>query len=105
MKFIITESKLNSIVSMYLDNQDFKKIFYGTNVYFVNSEKDEYAQIKFNYTSKWCTISRGLMDEVANFFSLTNIDSISSIDEWVKNKLDDNPRTVDVEREIIVRYF
>ena len=44
-------------------------------------------------------------DEVANFFSLTNIDSISSIDEWVKNKVDDNPRTVDVEREIIVRYF
>lgn len=105
MKYLITESKLNSIVFMYLDNQDFNKIFYGTNVYFVNSENDELAQIKFNYTSKWCTISRGLMDEVANFFSLTNIDSISSIDEWVKNKLDDNPRTVDVEREIIVRYF
>jgi hypothetical protein len=105
MKYLITESKLNNIVSKYLDNQDFKKISYGTNFYFVNSENDELAQIKFNYNSKWCTISRGLMSEVANFFSLTNIDSISTIDEWVKNKLDDNPQAVHVENEIIVRYF
>ena len=105
MKYIITESKLNSIVFMYLDNQDFKKIFYGTNVYFVNSENDELAQIKFNYTSKWCTISRGLMYEVANFFSLTNIDSISVTADWAKSKLGGDFRTVDVEREIIVRYF
>jgi hypothetical protein len=45
------------------------------------------------------------MSEVANFFSLTNIDSISAIDEWVKDKLDDNPQAVHVENEIIVRYF
>ena len=105
MKFLITESKLDSVILQYLDNQDFKNVFYGHNVYFVNSEKDEYAQIKFNYTSKWCTISRELMNEVASFFSLSNIDAISSIAGWVKNKLDDDTQAVHVESEIIVHYF
>ena len=105
MKFLITESKLNSIVSMYLDNQDFKKIFYGKNVYFVNSEKDEYAQIKFNYTSKWCTISFGLMNEVANFFSLDSGNSISLINKWAENKLGEDSMMIHVETDLIVHYF
>ena len=105
MKFIITESQKDKAIFKYLDNQDLVVIGYGDNLYFVNSEEDEFAKIKFNDISKWCTIGRDLMNEIASFFSLTNIDSISVIADWVKSKLGEDFRTVDVEREIIVRYF
>jgi hypothetical protein len=105
MKLVITESQKDKAVFKYLDNQDLVVIGYGENLYFVNSEEDEFAQIKFNDRSKWCTISRDLMNEVASFFSLTNIESISVIADWVKSKLGEDFRAVDVYGEIIVQYF
>ena len=105
MKYLITESQKDKAIFKYLDNQDLVVIGYGDNLYFVNSEEDEFAKIKFNAISQWCTIGRDLMNEIASFFSLTNIDSISVIADWVKSKLGEDFRTVDVEREIIVRYF
>jgi len=105
MKYLITESQFDKVIFKYLDNQDFKNVFYGHNIYFVNSKEDEYAQIKFNYTSKWCTVSEELMNEVSNFFSLINADSISAINKWVENKLGEEFSTSNVERNIIVHYF
>ena len=68
MKYLITESQINKVIFKYLDNQDFVYMEYGINCYFLNSEKDEYAQIKLN--SHRCTIDRKLMTEIASFFSL-----------------------------------
>ena len=45
MKYLITESQFDSILFKYLNNQDFIQIKKGNNIYFVNSEDDEYAQI------------------------------------------------------------
>jgi hypothetical protein len=103
MKYLITDSQLNKIIFKYLDNQDFIRIKYGVNDFFVNSEKDEYAQIKFN--SHRCTIDRKLMTEIASFFSLKNIDSLSSIAKWVESKTGTNYMTVEAESDIIVYYF
>ena len=33
MKYLITESQIDNIVSMYLDNQDFVHIGYGENIF------------------------------------------------------------------------
>jgi hypothetical protein len=76
---------------------------YGINGYFLNSEKDEYAQIKLN--SHRCTIDRKLMTEIASFFSLDNFDSLSSIAKWVESKTGTHYITVGVESDIIVYYF
>jgi hypothetical protein len=76
---------------------------YGINGYFLNSEKDEYAQIKLN--SHRCTIDRKLMTEIASFFSLDNFDSLSSIAKWVESKTGTHYITVEVESDIIVYYF
>jgi hypothetical protein len=103
MKYIVNETQINKIVSKYLDNQDFVYMEYGINGYFLNSKNDEYAQIRFN--SYWCTIDRKLMTEVASFFSLGNVDSLSAIAKWVESKTGTRYGAVDAQSDIIVYYF
>ena len=105
MKYLITESKLEKVIFRYLDNQDLIRVEYGNNIYFVNSENDEYAQIRYDKLDGWCTIERKLMKEIADLFSLDNNNSISVIAEWIESKTGLHYRTVDVAHNMIVRYF
>jgi hypothetical protein len=85
MKYLITESQLDRVIFRYLDNQDFIQIKIGLLTYFVNSEDDEYAQIKNGNFG--CVISPELIKEISSFFSLDESDSKSSIGRWVGNTL------------------
>ena len=87
MKFIITESKLENIIFKYLDNQDFVKIDKGENIYFVNSENDKLAQIKFNKSNGRCFINYDLVKEISSFFSMKESDSEQVIGRWVESTL------------------
>jgi DNA polymerase III sliding clamp (beta) subunit (PCNA family) len=101
MKFIITESKLDSIVFKYLDNQDFVVIKMKNRLYYVNSEDDEYAQVRYHPKDRWCTIHYDLADEVSKFFSLDYEDSINVINKWVENKLGIKSTNVEVASPIV----
>jgi hypothetical protein len=85
MKYIITESQLDKAIFKYLDNQDFIQINKGESIYFVNSEGDEYAQIRYAISDGWCFINENLLEEVSSFFSLE--DSNEVIGGWVENTL------------------
>jgi hypothetical protein len=85
MKYLITESQLDRTIFRYLDNQDFIQIKKDLLTYFVNSENDEYAQIKNGNFG--CVISPELVEEISSFFSLNKSDSESSIGRWVGNTL------------------
>ena len=85
MKYIITESQLDKAIFLYLNNQDFIQIEKGTSIYFVNSEGDEYAQIKYFKTHGWCVIYLDLVKEISSFFSLKNSDSRKIISKWFEN--------------------
>jgi len=87
MKFIITESKLENIIFKYLDNQDFVKIDKGENIYFVNSEGDEIAMIRFIKNDGWCYINYDLVKEISSFFSIKESDSEQVIGRWVESTL------------------
>jgi len=87
MKYKITDSQLESVIFLYLDNQDFIPIEKGDNIYFVNSEGDEYAQIRYNKDDGWCYIHYKLVDEISSFFSLGESDSEQVIGRWVENVL------------------
>ena len=87
MKFIITESKMESIVFKYLDNQDFIKIEGSNDFYFLNSVDDEFAQIKYNKNNGWCTFRASLRNEISDFFSLSRDNSKVIISNWVENTL------------------
>jgi len=105
MRYLITESQIEKIVFKYLDNQDFINMEYGTYEYFLNSKDDNYAQIKFNTSSRWCTIERKLMFEIASFFSLEYHDAMSLIARWVERKIGLEFNTIETQSDIIVYYF
>ena len=86
MKYIITESQLVKVVYKYLDNQDFIKINKGDKIYFVNSENDKYAQIRYDEDG-WCFIYNELVKEISALFSLQDSDSEKVIVKWVENAL------------------
>ena len=87
MKYLITESKLDKVIFKYLDNQDFIKIEKGNRIYFINSEDEEYAKIRYDKNDGWCYIYYVLVTEISNFFSLEYSDSEEVISRWVENTL------------------
>ena len=87
MKYLIKESQLDKIIFKYLDNQDFIQIEKGDRIFFVNSEGDEYAQIRFDKKDGWCYIYYELIKEISSFFSMQGSDSESVIGRWVENTL------------------
>jgi hypothetical protein len=87
MKYLITESQFDKVIYKYLDNQDFIKIKKRDKIYFVNSEGDEYAQIRFDKDYGWCLIYSKLVKEISAFFSIQESDSQLVIGRWVENTL------------------
>jgi hypothetical protein len=87
MKYKITDSQLESVIFLYLDNQDFIQIERGDKIYFVNSEGDEYAQIRYNKKNGLCYVFWKLIQEISTFFSLEQADSMLVIGRWVEDTL------------------
>ncbi len=87
MKYKITDNKLESVIFLYLDNQDFIPIEKGDKIYFANSEGDEYAQIRYDKDDGWCGIYYKLIEEISSFFSLDESEAKQVIGRWVENTL------------------
>ena len=87
MKYLITESQLDRMIFKYLDNQDFIQIEKNNRIYFINSESDVYAQIRYDEDSEVCFINIDLVKEISSFFSLESERSKEVIGMWVENTL------------------
>jgi hypothetical protein len=87
MRYLITESQLDRMINKYLDNQDFIQIRKGATIFFVNSEDDEYSEIRYDKIGGWCYIVVDLIGEVSSFFSLEPSVSYEVIGRWVENTL------------------
>ena len=106
MKYLITESQLDNIIFRYLNNQDFIQIERNNGTYFVNSEGDKYAQIKFDKDDGSCGIYYNLVQEISRFFSIEYSDSKQVIGEWVENTLQmkvTNTYTVFAVTQVLLR--
>ena len=87
MKYLITESQFDKIIFKYLYNQDFIQVEKNNRIYFVNSEGDKYAQIRYDKEDGWCYVYYNLIDEISRFFSMRESDSEQVIGRWVENTL------------------
>ena len=87
MKYLITESQFDKVIFKYLNNQDFIQIDKNDRIYFVNSEGDEFAQIRYDKSDGWCSVNYDLIQEISSFFSLQESDSKEVIGRWVENTL------------------
>jgi hypothetical protein len=86
MKYLITESQLDKFIFKYIDLKRFIRIEGDGNIYFVNSDDDEFAQIKYKSNGR-CCIDTKLVKEISSFFSLNRYDSQEVIGKWVENTL------------------
>jgi len=78
---------IENLIFEKLDGKKFIQIEKGNKIYFVNSEDDEYAQIKYDKNDGWCGIYEELIYEISRFFSLDESDSEQVIGMWVENTL------------------
>jgi len=86
MKYLITQSQFDKVIFKYLDNQDFVVVGNNISLFFVNSEEDEYAQIRYDKDG-WCYIYKNLVEEISTFFSIQEFNSQLVIGRWVENTL------------------
>jgi hypothetical protein len=87
MKYLITESQIDKIIFRYLNTKRFIQIEKGSSIYFVKSEHNEYAQIRYDKQDGFCYIYYKLIKEISSFFSLEQTDSKEVIGRWVENTL------------------
>jgi hypothetical protein len=103
MKYKITDSQLESVIFLYLDNQDFIQIEKGNTIYFVNSEGDEYSQIRYDKSDGWCYVYWTLIEEISSFFSLEQTNAEQVIGRWVENTL--QMRVTDTYLSYLLGFF
>ena len=87
MKYLITESQLDRVIFRYLNSQNFIQIETSSNIFFVNSEDDEHAQIRYNKKNSVCQINLNLIEDISVLFSLDEVRSKKIIGNWVGNTL------------------
>ena len=99
MKFIIKESKMEKMISNYINKLDYdvivKKIkVYSVDskvIYFIRKNNDGYADIRFEFWDFKCYINSDLIDEINDLFSIDpddyDIDAKDIVGEWVEDKL------------------
>ena len=87
MKYLITESQRDKVIFKYLDILDFIQIERNNDIYFANSEDDDFAQIRYNKKNGWCHINLNLIEDVSLLFSLEVVDSKKFIGRWVENTI------------------
>lgn len=107
MKYLITESKLDNVVSMYLDSQDFviydNKKRFNNYIYFLNSESDGISQIcvyhknAFGDIRNQVFVKYDLIEELSNFFSIDKFDCLDIIGAWVSNTLSIKIGTISID--------
>ena len=95
------DKDLERVIFSYLDSQDFVVIKMKNRLYYVNSEGDEYAQVRYHPKDRWCTIHYDLVEEIGNFFSLDTYQSIGVINRWIENKLGIKSINVEVASPIV----
>ncbi len=78
---------IENLIFEKLDGKRFIPIEKYQRVYFVNSEDDEYAQIRYDKDDGWCGIYYKLIYEISSFFSLNETDAEEVIGRWVENTL------------------
>ena len=106
MKYIITESKINKLVSSYLDNQNLETSDIGNGEFNITDGKhgNDVIRYEINYSSTYpekyyhsILISDNLVTKITQLFGLKSEDSINSIINWFNQEYDLNVDIHDFE--------
>jgi hypothetical protein len=92
MKYLITESQLDNVIYIYLDNLNLYRVEDRGDYYFWSSKeswkRSEYVVISATRKRKDCFVGSDLLSEISSFFSLDLESALSIISKWVETKVD-----------------
>ena len=88
MKYLITESQIDNLASMYLDSLNLIRVNKDNKIYFKKSEEDSTSVIVYNKESGVCMVSYRVINEISDFFSMDKSDSKELIGKWVEKTLE-----------------
>jgi hypothetical protein len=75
MKYLITESKLNSIIFNYLMSLNLEVVYWTSYVSFVYSLEDTHAVMRYRRRSGTLIISEDFINNICEFFSVDRDDA------------------------------
>ena len=75
MKYIITESKLNSVIFNYLMSLNLEVVYWTSYVSFVYSLEDTHAVMRYRRRSGSLIISEDFINNICEFFSVDRDDA------------------------------
>ena len=84
MKFLITESKLNSIIFNYLMSLNLEVVYWTSYVSFVYSLEDTHAVMRYRRRSGTLIISEDFINNICEFFSIDRDDAELILAHFVK---------------------
>jgi len=91
MKLIITESQKNKIIEKvifkYLDNRNYNQLDVNNRIYFVKNVGDQYADIRFDKSDAWCSVSYELISFFSRMMGVELSDIKGVIGRWVEHTL------------------
>jgi hypothetical protein len=79
--------KNKTIIFKYLDGINFSIIDKDNKLYFMNSEDNEFAWIRYDIKDGWCLIYWRLVGEICDWFPLEDSDAEEVIGKWVEYTL------------------
>jgi len=88
MKYLITESQIDNLASMYLDSLNLIRVNKDNKIHFKKSEEDSTSVIVYNKESGVCMVSYRVINEISDFFSMDKSDSKELIGKWVEKTLE-----------------
>ena len=88
MKYLITESQIDNLASMYLDSQGLVQVKKDNKIYFKKYEEDVTSIIVYNKESEVCMLSEKVINQISDFFSMDKSDSKVVISKWVEKTLE-----------------
>ena len=97
MKFLISESKLGSILFSYLDNMNLTIKETSDNYYFLRGEDNWKSEIRVVKYFGHCYLSYDFVKEISDFFSIKFDETEKIIGKYVEKKLNVEPRLMVVK--------
>ena len=87
MKYLIAESQFDNLIFKYIDLKGLIQIEINNRIYFIISEENKYAQIRYSKNDGSCYINKNLISDISKFFSLQSEVSYEVIGRWVEHTL------------------
>ena len=88
MNYRISESKLHSVVSKYLNSLGLIDVYTPNKIYFVYSMEDEYATLRIDKEDFFCEVNYKLIDKLSSFFSMSTTECWDAIVKWLDEQKD-----------------